>query len=113
MKKLRMTLVAGFLFAAPAVTALAEEETFDGQAFEDQSVQSQTVFENTWGEMSEEQWAGEHNEELLDAGMVEPTGDEDQSGAQLAVIEQLEDGISVDDEANPSFGDSDDDDDEE
>ena len=30
MNKLRMVLVAGFLVAAPAVTAFAEEETFDG-----------------------------------------------------------------------------------
>jgi hypothetical protein len=111
--KFRMALVAGVLVAAPAVTALAEEETFDGQALDDQSTQTQMVFENTWGEDAETQWAAEHNEELVDAGMVEPMGDEEQSGAQLVMVQQIEDGISVDDEANPGFGNSDDDDDEE
>ena len=59
---------------------------------------------------ADEQWAAEHNEALVATGMVEPMGDEEQSGAQLSVNEQEQDGVSIDDEANPGFSNSDDDD---
>jgi hypothetical protein len=109
MKKLRVAVVAGFLVAAPAITVLGAEETFDGQTLDSQSVPTQILFENTWGAEAEEQWAAEHNEELIDAGIAEPMGDEEQSGAQVMVEEEGIDNPGYDDEANPGDGQDEDD----
>ena len=110
MKKLRVALVAGLLVAAPAITALGAEETFDGQTLDSQSVPTQILFENTWGAAAEGQWAAEHNEELIDAGIAVPMGEEEQSGAQVTVEEEeIENSPGYDDEANPGDGQDEDD----
>ena len=63
--------------------------TYDGARFIDQTPQTQSLFTATWGARAEEEWAGEHNAQLVAMGFPIPqpaavTAPMDQSGAQVS-----------------------------
>jgi hypothetical protein len=75
--------------------------TYDGARFIDQSPETQALFTATWGSRAEEQWAGEHNAQLVAMGFPVP-----QPQVAAAPIEQS--GAQVSDDSDDDDDDSDD-----
>jgi hypothetical protein len=67
--------------------------TYDGARFIDQSPQTQALFTATWGPRAEEEWAFEHNAQLVAMGFPIP-----QPPAAVAPVSQSGAQVSADNE---------------
>ncbi|MFN0069960.1 MAG: hypothetical protein ACKVVP_00550 [Chloroflexota bacterium] len=129
MKHVRLGLIAlgaGLsIYLAPAGPALAAHEAYDGQVLQNQPEATQRLFQSTWGDQAAVRWGMEHTMELVAKGQAPASAlsaypqaagmgtgmGMGQSGAQITDPGSgTRNGQGMDDEANPSSGDSDDDD---
>ena len=97
MSFLRGVLVVGVTIVMVGIAAYTSAQaqstptvaTYDGASFYQQSADTQALFNATWGARAADEWANEHNAQLLAAGFVPPQPQvsapaPEQTGAQVS-----------------------------